>query len=178
MAAAALVWVLMLDPELGPLSGLYRWAGLEGPRWLESSALALWAIVLVGTWKEIGFASLFFVSGLQGLPKDCYEAANLDGASGARRFWHLTIPLMSPVIFFLMVSGFIAAMKMFDIVAIMTAGGPVYPASSTYVYHLYKTAFRDFDYAYASSIALVFFGLILAVTILQFRMARRWVHYG
>lgn len=176
-AAAALVWVLMLHPQYGPLAGLYAFFGAPGPNWLESTSLALFALITVGIWKEIGFASLFFLAGLQGLPAECYEAAALDGASPLRRLWHVTIPLMSPVIFFLLVTGFIAAVKAFDVVAIMTEGGPVYPASSTYVYHLYKLAFRDFQAGLASAFAMIFFVVTVTVTALQFRAAARWVHY-
>lgn len=177
-AAAALVFVLVLDPNAGPLGTLYHALGIDGIRWLSSPAWALWGIVLVGIWKEIGFASVFFMAGLQGLPRDCYEAAAVDGVPPLRRFWHLTLPLMSPVILFLAVSGFIAAFKVFDAVAIMTEGGPVYPASSTYVYHLYRLAFIEFRAGYASAFAMVFLVLLALFTALQFKVARKWVHYG
>jgi ABC-type sugar transport system permease subunit len=177
-AAAALVWVLILDPRLGPLSHLYNALGIQGPRWLASTALALWAIVIVGIWKEIGFSSVFFLAGLQGINRDYYEAAYVDGASAWAVLRYITVPLMSPVIFFLMVSGFIAAMKAFDIVAIMTEGGPVYPASSTYVYHLYQLAFRNFRAGYASAFAMLFFVVIILITLFQIKASERWVHYG
>ena len=177
-AAAALVWVLILDPRLGPLSHLYNALGVQGPRWLASTALALWAVIIVGIWKEIGFSSVFFLAGLQGINKDYYEAAYVDGASHWAVLRYITVPLMSPVIFFLMVSGFIAAMKAFDIVAIMTEGGPVYPASSTYVYHLYQLAFRNFRAGYASAFAMIFFVVIILITLFQIRTSERWVHYG
>ena len=177
-AAAALVWVLMLDPRMGPLSAVYDLLGVAGPRWLSSTALALWAIILVGIWKEIGFSSVFFLAGLQGINQDYYEAAEVDGASGFAVLRHVTLPLMTPVIFFLMVSGFIQAIKAFDVVAIMTEGGPVYPASATYVYHLYQLAFRNFRAGYASAFAIIFFIVIIAVTLFQLRFSERWVQYG
>lgn len=176
-AAAAVVWVLLLDPHLGPLSALYGRLGVEGPAWLEKPRLALAAIVQVGAWKEIGIATVFFLAGLQGLPRDCYEAARLDGSGPLATLRHVTLPLMTPVIFFLMVSGFIAATKAFEAVAIMTQGGPVPPDSSTYVYHLYRLAFRDFEAGYASAFAMVFLALTVLATLLQFRLARSWVHY-
>lgn len=174
-AAAALAWVLVLHPQSGPLSVLYAALGIEGPHWLESTRLALPAIILVGIWKEVGFATLFFLAGLQDLPKEPYEAAHIDGASGWRRLTSITLPFMSPVIFYLSLSGFIAAVKIFDTVAIMTEGGPVYPASSTFVYHLYQTGFRDYRFGEASTIAVVFFALMLGLTYAQLRGARRWV---
>jgi len=177
-AAAALIWVLLLHPHYGPLSALYSLLGIEGPNWLQSAGLSLAALVVVGVWKETAFASLFFLAGLQGLPRECYEAAAIEGAGPVTRLRHLTVPLMSPVIFFLLVTGFIAATKMFDTVAIMTEGGPVYPASSTYVYHLYVLAFREFRAGYASAFAMIFFVISLAVVAAQFRIAARRVHYG
>jgi len=176
-AAAALAWVLLLDPNYGPLASLYGALGVDGPHWLRDSMLALGALMFVGVWKELGFASVFFLAGLQGLPRDCYEAARIDGASRWATLRHLTLPLMSPVIFFLMVSGLIAAMRAFDVVAMMTEGGPVYPDSSLYVYHLYTVAFRRFDIGYAAALAMAFFLVMLAGTLIQFRLARRWVHY-
>ena len=176
-AAAALVWVLMLHPRFGPLAAIYNAAGVEGPNFLSSTSLALVALMIVGIWKEIGFASLFFLAGLQGLPAECYESAAIDGARPWTRLRHITVPLMSPVIFFLLVSGSIAAIKAFDVVAIMTEGGPVYPSSSVYVYHLYKVAFRDYQSGLASAFAMIFFSVTVLITAIQFRAAARWVHY-
>jgi len=176
-AAAALVWAFVLNPSFGPLSYIYSTLGVPGINWLNNVALALWAIVIVGTWKEIGFASVFFLAGLQGINKEYFEAARVDGASGWAILRHITLPLMTPVIFFLSVSGFIAAIKAFDIVAIMTEGGPVYPASSTYVFHLYQLAFRNFRAGYASAFALVFFVIMIILTIFQIKGSERWVHY-
>lgn len=176
-AAAALVFVLLLDPKLGPLSAGYALLGVEGPRWLASSTLALWAIVMVGIWKEIGFSSVFFLAGLQGINQDYYDAARVDGAGRLAALRHVTVPLMTPIIFFLMVSGFIQAIKAFDVVAIMTEGGPVYPDSATYVYHLYQLAFRNFRAGYASAFAMFFFVAVIAITLFQIRVSDRWVHY-
>lgn len=176
-AAAALVFVLLLDPKLGPLSAIYNLLGVQGPRWLASSALALWAIVMVGIWKEIGFASVFFLAGLQGINQDYYDAAKVDGAGRLATLRNITAPLMTPIIFFLMVSGFIQAIKAFDVVAIMTEGGPVYPDSATYVYHLYQLAFRNFRAGYASAFAMFFFVAVIAITLFQIRFSERWVHY-
>jgi ABC-type sugar transport system permease subunit len=177
-AAAALVWVLILDPDSGPLSHLYNLLGVRGPRWLISPTLALWAIIVVGIWKEVGFSSVFFLAGLQNIKQEYYEAARVDGATPLTILRHITLPLMTPVIFFLMVSGFIQAMKAFDVVAMMTEGGPVYPDSATYVYHLYQLAFRNFRAGYASAFAMIFFVVIISVTLYQVRSSERWVQYG
>lgn len=176
-AAAALVWVVLLHPRFGPLASAYSALGVEGPNFLSSTVLALVAVMAVGVWREIGFATLFFLAGLQSLPTETYESAAIDGAPPWTRVRHITIPLISPVIFFLLVSGFIAALKAFDLVAIMTEGGPVYPSSSVYVYHLYKLAFRDFQSGVASAFAIIFFAATVVFTAIQFRAAARWVHY-
>lgn len=175
--AAALVWSLLLDPRAGPLSLLYNLLGVQGPRWLVSSSLALWAIVLLGIWREVGFSTFFFLAGLQGIDREVIDAARVDGASSFDLFTRITIPLMTPIAYLLMVTGFIQALKVFDAVAIMTEGGPVYPASATYVYHLYKLAFRDFQAGYAASLAVVFFLLTVGFAYIQIRLSRRWVHY-
>jgi len=177
-AAAALVWVLLLHPHYGPLSAVYSAIGVQGPNWLGSAAMSLAALIVVGLWKETAFASLFYLAGLQGLPQECYEAATIDGASKAAQVRHLTIPLMGPTIFFLIVTGTIAATKAFDTVAIMTEGGPVYPDTSMYVYHLYTLAFREYQAGYASAFAVVFFLITIGVVIVQWRALARRVHYG
>lgn len=175
--AAALVWVLLLDSEKGPMSAAYAAMGVAGPRWLASSSLALPALMAVGVWKEIAFATVFFLAGLQSVPKELYESLSLESDRAVDRLRCVTLPMLSPVIFFLLVSGFIAATKAFDVVAVMTQGGPVYPDSSMYVYHLYRTAFYDFAFGYASAMAVLFFALSLALIAAKFWIARRVVHY-
>lgn len=177
-AAAALVWVLLLHPQYGPFSAIYSSIGMQGPNWLDSAAMSLAALIVVGIWKETAFASLFYLAGFQNLPRECYEAATIDGASKAAQLRHLTIPLMGPTIFFLIVTGTIAATKAFDTVAIMTEGGPVYPDTSMYVYHLYVLAFRDYRAGYASAFAVIFFLITVGVLVVQWRALARRVHYG
>jgi ABC-type sugar transport system permease subunit len=176
-AAAAVVFVLLLHPDYGPLAYVYRLAGVNGPNWLSHPYLALGAVAVAGAWRELAFAAVFFLAGLQGLPADCYEAARIEGAPPLARLRHLTLPLMSPVISFLLLTGFIAAAKAFDLVAMMTEGGPVYPDSSTFVYHLWRVGFRDYDYGRAGTMAVLFFAFTLALTVAQFRLSRRWTHY-
>ncbi len=175
--AAAIAWLLVLDPRQGPAAGVYDALGLEGPRWLADSRLALPTLMLVGAWKEIGFAALFFLAALQNLPDTPYEAARIEGARPWQAGWHLTLPMMTPAIFFLGVSGLIAASKTFDTAAVMTQGGPVYPDSSVFVYHLYTLGFREYQIGYASAFASAMWMLLLIGTAIQFRMSRRWVSY-
>lgn len=175
--AAAIAWLLVLDPNAGPAAGIFDALNIDGPRWLEDSRLALAALAIVGAWKEIGFATLFFLAGLQALPTEPYEAARIDGVTPWREARSLTAPMMSPVVFFLAVSGFVAAFKVFDTVAVMTQGGPVYPDSSLFVYHLYRTGFREFEIGYASALANVLWVMLLLFAVVQVRGARRWVSY-
>ncbi len=177
-AAAALIWILLLDPQLGPMSYLFQFFGVQGVRWLANSSMALWAIVLVGIWRECSFSAIFFWAGLQGIDQEVLDAARVDGASGWVVFRRMTLPLMTPIIYFLMVSGLIQAMKVFDLVAMMSEGGPVYPASATFVYHLYRLAFRDFQAGLASALAVIFFIIIFGLTLLQMKLSRHWVHHG
>lgn len=177
-AAAALVWILILDPALGPFAPLYDWLGIQPRPWVAAPGLALLAVAVVGMWKETAFSSIFFLAGLQGLPADCFEAARLESESRWRVLRHITIPLMTPVIFFVFVSGLIAAAKVFELVLIMTRGGPVYPSSSTFVYHLYHLAFQNFQTGMASAFAILFLMGMVVLTWVQFRVSRRWVHYG
>jgi len=159
------------------LSGVYHMIGVDGPDLLRSGTGSLAAIIIVGSWKEIGFATIFFLAGLQVIDRSLRESASLEGAGAWAQTRFITFPLMTPVIFFLGLAGFIAALKTFDSVYMMTEGGPVYPDSSTYVFHLYKTAFRDFRAGLASAFAVIFFVLTVLMTGVQFRLARRWVHY-
>lgn len=175
--AAAIAWLMVLDPGDGPAAGLYEALGVEGPRWLADSRLALAALMLVGAWREIGFATLFFLAALQGLPESPYEAARIEGARPWQAIWHLTLPMMTPAIFFLGVSGLVAACKTFDTAAVMTRGGPVYPDSSVFVYHLYTLGFREYQVGYASAFAAAFWLLMLLGTAVQLRLSRHWVSY-
>jgi ABC-type sugar transport system permease subunit len=175
--AAAIAWLLVLDPRQGPAAGLYAALGVEGPRWLADSRLALPALMVVGAWKEIGFATLFFLASLQNMPDAPYEAARVEGIRPGQALRHLTLPMMTPAIFFLGVSGLIAASKMFDAAAVMTRGGPVYPDSSVFVYHLYTLGFRRYEIGYASAFATAMWSLLLAGTAVQLRLSRRWVSY-
>lgn len=177
-AAVTIVFVLLLDPDMGPLSYVYRLLGTNGISFLSTPGWSLVAITIVGIWKEIGFSTVFFLAGLQGIRKTYYEVAALDGASKRQTLRYVTLPLMTPVILFLMISGIIETMKKFDIVALMTEGGPVYPDSSTFVFHLYKLSFLDFKAGYSSAFGIVFFVVIVAVSVVQHKVSGKWVHYG
>jgi multiple sugar transport system permease protein len=174
-AAVALIWQYALDPSFGAFTYYAGKLGLPSEGWLLSSTLAMPAIILVDLWHTIGFSFVVLLAGLQAIPSDLQEAAMVDGATARRRFWHITLPLLSPTLFFVCVISFIGAFQIFEPMFIMTRGGPA-GATESIVQYLYETAFRDFQVGYAAAVALLVFAIILLATLIQFRLRRRWVH--
>ena len=173
-AAVALIWQYALDPTFGIFNFYIGKVGLPHEGWLISSTLAMPALILVDLWHTIGFAFVVILAGLQAIPRELHEAALVDGATPARRFWHVTLPLLSPTLFFVCVISFIGAFQIFEPMFIMTRGGPD-GATESIVQYLYETAFRNFQVGYAAAIALLVFVIVLAATLIQFRLRRRWV---
>jgi sn-glycerol 3-phosphate transport system permease protein len=174
--AVAMVWGWIFDPNYGLLRVFLNWVGLASPNWLGDVHWALPAVMIVVIWSGLGYAMVIFLAGLQGIPVELSEAARVDGASPWQTFWKVTFPLLSPTTFFLVVISIIGALKAFDVVAIMTDGGPL-NSSNVYVMYLYQNAFQWFKTGYASALALVLFVVILAITVTQVRLSKRWVHY-
>lgn len=173
--AVAWMWRIMYNPEFGVVNLVLDFFGIQGPRWLASSAWALPSLIIMSVWG-FGGNMVIFLAGLQGIPQHLYEAADIDGATGAAKFWHITLPLMTPAIFFALTTGLIGALQAFTTVYVMTSGGP---GNATMVYglYLYNNAFKFFKMGYASALAWVLFAIILIVTLLQFKLARQWVFY-
>lgn len=176
-AAIGLVWAYIFNPSYGLLAEILGWIGLPSPNWLASTNWALPAIIIVYVWKNLGFAAVVFLAGLQGIPKDLYEAAKLDGASAWWRFRSVTLPMLSPISFFLTVTAVISTFQAFDIQDIMTGGGPA-GATTTLVYYVYEQAFQAQNHERAAAAAVVLFFLMLIVTVGQTFWERRQVHYG
>jgi multiple sugar transport system permease protein len=177
-AAATLLWVWLLNPEVGPVNYALESIGVPGPRWLASQEWALHTVVIISIWGSVGGARMIiFLAGLQGVPQELYESANIDGANAWHRFRHVTLPMISPVLFFNLVLGAIAAFRIFTVAFMATGGGPAY-ATWFYMLHLYTTAFRSLQMGYASALAWIFFVIVLGFTIIQFRLSRRWVYYS
>ena len=174
--AVAMVWGWIFDPHYGLLKLPLNALGLTSPNWLMDVNWSLPAVMIVVIWSGLGYDMVIFLAGLQGIPIDLYEAARVDGASRRQLFTHITFPLLSPTTFFLTVISVVGALKAFDIVAVMTGGGPL-NSSNVYVFYLYQNAFRWFKIGYASALALVLFIIIMAITLAQVRLSRRWVHY-
>lgn len=173
--AAAIVWVWVLNPQRGLLNHLLSLVGIPGPNWLASVEWVKPALVLMAVWHS-GRAIIIYLAGLQEIPRHLYEAARIDGANALQLLRFVTLPLLSPVIFFNVVVGLIGAFQYFTEAYIMTRGGPA-NASMFYSLHLYFQAFENLRMGYASSLAWCLFLIILLLTLLTFQFSRRLVHY-
>ena len=150
--------------------------GLTSPHWLTDVNWALPAVMIVVIWNGLGYDMVLFLAGLKNIPTEIYEAAKVDGVSPWQNFWHITFPLLSPTTFFLIVTSIIGSLKAFDIVAIMTDGGPL-NSTNVFVLYLYQNAFQWFKTGFASALAVILFILIMLITLAQTRLSHRWVHY-
>jgi multiple sugar transport system permease protein len=177
VVAAALVWRWIYNPDYGLLGTYLRMLGVDRPpAWLADPRLVKPSLVLMGIWGGLGYNMVLFLAALQGVPRPLLEAAALDGASAWQRFRHVILPAISPTTFFVAVTGVIGGLQNFDKVYVMTRGGPEY-RSATFMLYLYVTGFQYFEMGYASAMAWVLAALVLIVTWLQFRLARRWVSH-
>ena len=174
IVASAVVWMQILHPEFGILNSFLRGIGLEPVNWLFEPRAAKPAFILMTLWA-VGPQMVIFLAGLQGVPESLYEAAAIDGANRRQRFARITLPMISSITFFNLVVGIIASFQVFTTSFIMTNGGPQ-NATLFLVLYLYRNGFQYFKMGYASAIAWMLFVLIAAFTVLQFRLARRWVH--
>jgi len=174
--ASALVWLWMFDANHGPINRLLGFFGFAPVAWLQDQRFTLSAFVIMSLWGVGGGRMIIFLAGLQGIPESYYEAAKLDGAGAWRQFRNVTLPLLSPVIFFNLILGFIGAFQVFTSSYVMTAGGPN-NATMFYALYLFRNFFEYFKLGKASALAWVLFVILLAVTAVQFWGSRRWVYY-
>lgn len=175
-AAIAVVWSYIFDPAYGLMRPIFVLLNLPVPHWLTDTSLALPAVIIVYVWKNVGYALVIYLAGLQAIPLALLEAATIDGAGAARRTWQIVIPLLSPTTFFLSVTSVLAVLQAFDIIQVLTAGGPV-KATTTLIYDLYDQGFVAFDAGRAGADAMLLFGIMLVLTILQMRYVERRVTY-
>ncbi len=173
----ALVWKWLLNPANGLLNTLLGLIGLPQPGWWTDPTWALPAIILASAWKDLGFVMVILLAGLQAIPHDVLEAASADGANGWKRFWRITLPLLSPSMFFVIIISLINGFQVFDQVYVMTGGGPS-GASQVVVGQIYDLTFRYGRAGEASALSWILFAVILAITAVQIRGQRRWVHYA
>ena len=176
MSSAAVVYLWILNTDTGILNYLLGLLGIPAVDWLGQRETALISVLMLTTWRTLGYGMMIYLSAMIGISKDYYEAAALDGASGAQQFWKITLPLLSPTTLFLFVTTFISSMKVFQSVDILTAGGP-YRSTEVFVYKIYLYAMEDFRMDRASVIAIAFFILLLVVTASTFKISNRSVHY-
>jgi multiple sugar transport system permease protein len=175
LVAGTMLWLWMFNPRFGLINGVLERFGIEGPLWLQSQQWALPSLILMNLWG-VGGATLIYLAGLQGIPTDLYHAVEVDGGGAWAKLKTVTIPQMTPVIFYNLVLGLIAGFQVFAQPLIMTGGGPRYSTLFVVLY-LYQNAFSNFRMGYASAIAWALFVVILALTIITFRMSRYWVFY-
>jgi multiple sugar transport system permease protein len=174
LVATAMIFKMVLAPS-GPLNDVLGWAGLPGPSWLLESVWVKPALILLSVWGA-GGATVLLLAAMKGIPRELYEAAEVDGAGPVRQFWSITVPQLTPIIFFNLVMGLIGAFQVFSQVYILTKGGPN-NASQMMVPLLFDEAFSFYHLGYASAISWLLFAVILVFTLLAFRTARRWVFY-
>jgi multiple sugar transport system permease protein len=172
----AVIWQFLYQRDTGVINYYLSLLGLGPVAWLASPNWVLPSVIIMDVWKNTGFAMIIFLAGLQNIPRDYYEAARIDGAGALQLFLRITLPLLTPTIFFVLVIFMIGAIQVFDTIIVLTGGGPG-DASRSVVIYIYEQAFQNFDLGYASTIAMTLFVVILTLTLFQFWFSRRWVHY-
>jgi multiple sugar transport system permease protein len=178
LVAVAVVWNMLFFPSAGPVNEFLRAIGVENPpRWSASVDWAMPTVILASIWRNMGYYMIIYLAALQGIPRILYEAAEIDGASAWQKFRYVTVPMLTPATFFISIMLTITSFKVFDLIMVMTNGGPG-RATNVLVIHTYNTAFRQFKFGYSSAIAMVLFVLVMVITIVQFYMERRWVEYS
>lgn len=176
-AAIGIVWAYIFDPRFGLFAEMLSWVGLRSPDWLNRPEWAMPAIIIVYVWKNLGFTTVIFLAGLQSIPQDLYDAAKIDGANVWWRFWSVTLPMLSPIGFFLVVTSILSTFQSFDIIRVMTRGGPV-DATNTLIYYVYEQGFVAFNAGRSAAAALVLFVMMMIITLIQLRYSESKVHYG
>ena len=175
MVAISVVWLFIYNPQYGLLNSVFGLFGIAPIRWLNDPALALPSLSIITIWRMLGYSTVVFLGGIQNISEDVLEASTIDGANPLQTVWHITIPLVSPTTFMLLILNTIEVLKMFTTINVMTDGGPA-KATQNLVVMLYEYAFRRYQLGYASTIAVVLFVLILAVNLLQMAL-ERFVNY-
>lgn len=175
--AIAAVWQLLFHPTAGPINQFLRSVGISNPpSWLSSTHWAMFAVIIMTVWKSVGYYMIMFLAGLQGIPDSLYEAASIDGAGKFRKFFNVTLPMLSPVMFFTVIIAIINSFKIFSNIYALTQGGPGY-STNVLVYNIYVEAFKKLNFGYASAQAYVLFMIILVITLVQFKGQKKWVNY-
>jgi multiple sugar transport system permease protein/alpha-1,4-digalacturonate transport system permease protein len=173
LVAVAVVWNMLFSPDAGPVNQFLDAVGVQdGPGWTTSTTWAMPAIIITSVWRDLGYYMVLYLAGLQTIPGELYEAAEVDGAGPWARFWHITVPSLRPTTFFVLIMLTISSFKVFDLVQVMTEGGP---GRSTLVLSqvIYREGIREGRFGYSSAVALVLFLIVLLITVVQFRIQQR-----
>ena len=173
----ALMWRWLLDPRVGIVNFALGLVGIDGPGWYTDPFWAMPSVIIASAWKDLGFVMVILLAGLQSIPEEYYEAASVDGAGRWTRLRHITLPLLTPSIFFVVVISLINNLQVFDQVWVMTEGGPA-GATDVVVSQIVRNAFSYGQMGYAAAMSWLFFVVLLVITVVQFRLQRRWVNYG
>ncbi len=168
MTAVSLIWLMMFDPLSGFLNKALITLNLPPSNWLFDKNISLWCLIFVNVWKNMGYCMLIFLAGMSSIPIDIYEAAVIDGASDRQKLWNITIPMLKPVTFFVLVTTTLESFKTFEQVLIMTRGDPL-NATTTIVHQIYLRGFSEFKMGYASAMTVVLFIIVFSITLLNFR---------
>ena len=173
----AVVWSWIYQPQFGILNMILRFLGIEGKDWLRDPSTAMGAVIVMSIWWGLGYNIVLFLAGLQNVPKTYVDAAKIDGANERQVFFNITIPLISPTTLLVTITTMINAFQVFDQMFLLTSGGP---AKKTYTMaiHIYQTAFKSYELGKASTAALILFFVVVAVSVIQFKLSDKWVHYG
>ncbi len=165
-SAVAILWIWIFDPDYGLAGQLFNLIGRQSPRWLLTPGYAMWIVISLAVWRSIGYIMLIYSSGLSGISDDVYEAATIDGASPWQQTTRITLPLLKPTTYFLLLTSFIQAMQVFDIVAVMTGGGP-FNSTNVLNLYIYQEAFARAHAGYASALSVFLFLILLFFTVVQ-----------
>lgn len=177
--AVAMVWSWLYNGDYGLINYLLSLVGIQGKAWLSEPSTALYAVIVVGVWSAIGYNAVIFMAGLQGIPQHLYEAASIDGAGRIRQFFKITLPLLSPSIFFVSVLTVINGLQVFDMFfLIFRKGSPAREDNQSVVSLFFSYAFEDGAKGYAAALAVVLLAITLVLTVIQFRLQKKWVHYA
>ncbi|MFA9456922.1 carbohydrate ABC transporter permease [Halalkalibacter sp. AB-rgal2] len=177
IVAIAIVFQLLFHPSYGPINEFLMALGIENPpRWLADTRWALISVIMISIWVSIGFNLIIYLAALQNIPMEMYEAADMDGANMLKKFWYIMLPMLSPTTFFLLITGIIYSFKSFELIVVLTSGGPGY-STSVIVYYLYEQAFENLRSGYSSAISMVLLLILLIITAVQWWGQKKWVNY-
>ncbi len=175
--AAAVIWRWIYEPNFGILNYVLHFFGVPAINWLNDPTAAMFALIVMGVWKTMGVNMVLFSAGLDGIPNQYYEAAEIDGAGPWRRFWRITLPLLAPTTFFILVMSMIGSFQVFDLVYVLTSGGPL-GSTKVLVFYIYEEAFKYFDMGYASALAYVLFAIMFVLTLMQVKFMKKRVDFA